>query len=277
MLDFRCCDSDTAGVIRESLIRLFFSMPSLSTPAIILATYRYGESSKILRLATESAGVQSAIAKGALRPKSRFGASLQVLSEGQAQLIVHSNRELQLLTAFDLHRVRVGLARDMERYSSATALAEVLLRFGSGEGHVESYHTLRLGIDALDGAEAERVPALGVRVIWKMVSALGFEPTLDGCVKCGNGLGEGELAFDPGLGGALCASCSRLAGPARLSSRDRVDLVTLVQGDQELPQLSAKQAAAHRRLVGRYIQYHLGEGASLPAIDFWIRRPWGAA
>src|SRR5215207_3863531 len=122
-------------------------MPPFATPAVILATFRYGESSKIIRLATESAGVQSAIAKGALRPKSRFGAALQILSDGQAQLIIHANRELQLLTAFDLHRVRVGLARDMERYSSASALAEAMLRFGSGEGHVDSYHTLRLGLE----------------------------------------------------------------------------------------------------------------------------------
>ena len=127
-------------------------MPPLSTPAIILATFRYGESSKIIRLATETAGVQSAIAKGALRPKSRFGAALQVLSEGQAHLIVHPNRELQLLTAFDLHRVRVGLAREMERYSSAT-------RTGGGHASLwlgrrpfrELPHT-EAGLDALESA-----------------------------------------------------------------------------------------------------------------------------
>jgi DNA repair protein RecO (recombination protein O) len=252
-------------------------MPSLSTPAIILATFRYGESSKILRLVTEAAGVQSAIAKGALRPKSRFGASLQVLSEGHAHLIIHHNRELQLLTAFDLHRVRVGLARDMERYSSASALAEVMLRFGSGEGHLESYHVLRSGIDDLENAQLEQVASLGVRAIWRMVNSLGFEPALDQCVKCGSGLEEDELAFDPTQGGALCPSCARGAAPARLSPGDRADLLALVQSDQELPRLSAKQAAAHRRLLARYIQYHLGEGTALPAIDFWIRRPWEAA
>lgn len=251
-------------------------MPPLATPAIILAAFRYGESSKIIRLATESAGVQSAIAKGALRPKSRFGAALQVLSEGQAHLIVHPNRELHLLTAFDLHRVRVGLAREMERYSSASALAEVMLRFGSGEGHAESYHTLRLGLDALENAEPEQVEALGLRALWALVSALGFEPSLEDCVKCGNQLGAGELAFDPASGGALCPICSRQAAPARLAPDDRADLLALIHAE-ELPHLTAKQSAAHRRLLARYIQHHLGEGAALPALDFWIRRPWGAA
>lgn len=252
-------------------------MPPLSTPAIILATFRYGESSKIIRLATESAGVQSAIAKGALRPKSRFGAALQVLSEGQAHLIIHSNRDLQLLTAFDLHRVRVGLARDMERYSSASALAEVMLRFGSGEGHLDSYHTLRLGLEALESEVPQAVEALGIRAIWGLVSSLGFEPTLDQCVKCGNEPGGGELPFDTASGGALCPGCARQTAPARLNRDDRTDLIALIRADLPLPHLAPKQAAAHRRLLARYIQHHLGEGTALPALDFWIRRPWGAA
>ena len=90
-------------------------MPSLSTPAIVLATFRYGETSKIVRLATESVGVQSAIAKGAMRPKSRFGAALQVLSEGHAHLIIHGNRDLQLLTAFDLQRIPVRHATEIAK------------------------------------------------------------------------------------------------------------------------------------------------------------------
>ena len=54
-------------------------MPQLDSPAIVLSTLRYSETSKIVRLATREHGVQSAIAKGALRPRSRYGAALQFL------------------------------------------------------------------------------------------------------------------------------------------------------------------------------------------------------
>ena len=57
-------------------------MSLVSTPAIVLRTYRYSETSKIVRLATRDYGVQSAIAKGVLRPRSAFGAALETLSEG---------------------------------------------------------------------------------------------------------------------------------------------------------------------------------------------------
>jgi DNA repair protein RecO (recombination protein O) len=252
-------------------------MPTLATPAIILATFRYGETSKIVRLATEAAGVQSAIAKGALRPKSRFGAALQVLSDGQAHLIMHSNRELQLLTAFDLHRVRVDLAGDMGRYSAASTLAETMIRFASGEGHPESFGILRDGLDAIDCARGEEVEAAGLRAIWTLVASLGFEPDLDSCVRCGSPVPEGGLLFDGGEGGALCSPCANGRSPARLSPGDRADLESLILVAAPLPGLSPKEAAAHRRLLARYIQYHMGEETRLPALEFWIRRPWDAA
>jgi len=101
-------------------------MALLGTPAIVLSALRFSETSKIVRLATRDYGVQSAIAKGALRPKSRFGAALQLLSEGQAQLLTKEHRELHTLTAFDLQHLHVGLAGDLARYATASALAEVM-------------------------------------------------------------------------------------------------------------------------------------------------------
>src|SRR5919107_3341157 len=117
-------------------------MPLVTTPAIVLSALRYSETSKIVRLATRETGVQSAIAKGALRPRSRFGAALQLLSEGQAQLLVKEHRELHVLTAFELHHLHAGLARDLGRYATASVLAEVMLRFAPPDPHPQSFDLL---------------------------------------------------------------------------------------------------------------------------------------
>src|SRR5580765_446501 len=95
------------------------------TTEIVLSALRYSETSKIVRLATREHGVQSAIAKGALRPKSRFGAALQLLSEGQAQYLAKEHRELHVLTAFDLQYLHIGLAAHLARYAAASVLAEL--------------------------------------------------------------------------------------------------------------------------------------------------------
>src|SRR5574341_1710879 len=98
-------------------------MSLVETSAVVLRTYRYSETSKIVRLATRELGVQSAIAKGVSRPRSRFGAGLELLSEGIAQLYHRDNRELQTLAAFDVERLRPELARDLGRFAAAAALA----------------------------------------------------------------------------------------------------------------------------------------------------------
>ena len=253
-------------------------MPQVSTPAIVLSTLRYSETSKIVRLATRDHGVQSAIAKGALRPRSRFGAALQLLSEGQAHLLLKEQRELHILTAFDLNRLHVGLAADLDRYAIACALAEVMLRFAPPDPHPDSFDLLRNALEELEHASETVIEALGYRLLWQLVSALGFAPSLEACVIDGTPLPTGgPLPFSTQDGGALCPVCASQQGATQLPEQARNDLTALLNPESELPVLDPKHAAAHRRLLARYIRYHLGEGAELPALEFWTQRPWAAA
>jgi DNA repair protein RecO (recombination protein O) len=253
-------------------------MPLLTSPAIVLSTVRYSETSKVVRLATREFGVQSAIAKGALRPRSRFGAALQLLSEGQAQLLTKEHRELHLLAAFDLLQLHVGLAADLERYATASALAEVMLRFAPSDPHPESYELFRHSLSLLEAAPAALVEALGYRVLWQLVSVLGFAPALDACVRDGTLLPHtGALPFNTREGGALCPTCAAAHGATQLPPRARRDLLALLDPEAELPIFDHRHGAAHRRLLARYIRYHLAEGVELPALDFWLRRSWQAA
>ena len=252
-------------------------MALVSTPAVVLSTLKYSESSKIVRLATRDLGVQSAIAKGARRPRSRFGAALQVLSDGQAQLYVRDHRELHTLAAFDLARVPVRLAEDLERYAAASVLAEIMVRFAPPDAHAESFDTLRRALAALESAPAEEVRALGIRAVWWLVSVLGFAPALEACVRDGAPLADGALAFSAPEGGALCPTCAGPAGGTRLPATARNDLALLLDPVATLPALDNRHAAAHERLAARYVRWHLAEGAELPALEFWTRRPWRSA
>ena len=253
-------------------------MPLVSTSSIVLSTLRYSETSKIVRLATRDLGVQSAIAKGALRQRSRFGAALQLLSEGQAHLLVKEHRELHLLTGFDLDQLHGPLASDLGRYATATALAEVMLRFAPPDPHPESYDLVSHALAALEHAPADPVEALGFRLLWQLVGVLGFAPSLDACVRDGALLpDDGGLPFSTREGGALCAACAAELGATRLPPEARADLVALLDDGADLPRLDHRHAESHRRLLARYIRHHLGEGAELPALEFWLRRPWVAA
>src|ERR1041385_4568900 len=226
-------------------------MPPIRTPAIVLATIRYGETSKIARLAIRDLGVQSAIAKGALRPKSRFGAALHVLSEGTATLHPARSSDLHTLVQFESSQIRTGLAERMDRFAAASLLSELMLRFAPASAHAESYDLFRDALAVLEAAPGIAMELLALRALWRLVAVLGFAPALDRCAS--NTVG------------------------AELRPSDKSDLGALLDPDAELPLLDDRHLAAHRRLLERYVRHHLAEGAELPALAFWAGRGWVAA
>lgn len=253
-------------------------MPPVNTPAIILATLRYGETSKIARLATRDLGMQSAIAKGALRPKSRFGAALHLLSEGHATLHLSRSSDLHTLTQFEPVAVRTGLGSRLDRFALASLLAELMLRFAPAGPHRPSYDLFRDALAILEATPAEAVEVVGLRCLWRLVSVLGFAPALDHCARDGAPLPAAQATvFSPGDGGFLCQRCGAGDPGSRLGPADRSDLVALLGAEAELPLLDARHLAAHRRLFERWVRQHLGEGLALPALSFWVDRRWAAA
>lgn len=253
-------------------------MPVHVTPAIVLGAIPYGETSRIVRLATRDLGIQSAIAKGAMRPRSRFGASLQLLSGGQAHLIPARRSDLHTLAAFDLQRTRLGLASRMDRFAVGSALAEVMLRFAPAATHPPSFALLGDALDALEVAPEAAVEPLGLRALWQLISVLGFEPALDRCARDAAPLPVDRPAtWSAADGGLLCAACAAGRAGSRLSPDDAAALRAFVDPAAELLALDDPHLAAHRRLLSRYLRYHLGDETPLPAIEFWERRPWSAA
>ena len=258
-------------------------MSLVSTSAVVLRTYRYSETSKIVRLATRDLGVQSAIAKGVLRKHSPFGAALETLSEGVAQLYHKDTRELQTLAAFDVISLRRDLAEDLGRFAGAAALAEVMLKMAPPAPLPAAYDALIQGLDALVAAAPAAADAVAVRWLWLLVGVLGFAPQLDVCVRDGNAV-SGTVAFSVVEGGVLCATCAGPQPPTRLPPQAYGDLLALNDVRRAVPALDAAHAAAHRRLVARFVRQHLGEteggagknGAErrLSAMDIWERHAW---
>jgi DNA repair protein RecO len=188
------------------------------------------------------------------------------------------NRELNILTSFDLRQLHVGLARDLERYAVACALAEVMLRFAPADPHPESFKVLRQALALLETGATETIESLGFRLLWQLVSSLGFAPSLSACVIDGVLLPpDGALPFSTRDGGALCVGCAAERGATQLPPQDRADLAALLDPGSALPAFDTRHGAAHRRLLARYIRHHLAEGADLPALEFWMQRAWAAA
>ena len=144
--------------------------------------------------------------------------------------------------------------------------------------HPESYDLFRDALALLEAAPAAAVEPLGLRALWRLVAVLGFAPALSACARDGDPVPpDGAACFSPQDGGVLCARCAATVVGARLPAADRRDLSAFLDPRSELPSPAERHLAAHRRLLDRYIRYHLAEGAALPALSFWVTRSWAAA
>src|SRR4051812_46326143 len=192
-------------------------MPLLATDAVVLHAFDYLESSRILRLVTREGGVRSALAKGARRSSRRFGSAVDLFAQGAAQLYTKPGRDLDTLSAFDVTASRAALAQDLGRFTGASAIAELTLRFGREAADSGLYDAVADAFDALASASHEHALIITLANAWRIVAELGFAPTVDECAECHAQLGDDAVVmFSHASGGALCARCGRLAPAGRV-------------------------------------------------------------
>ncbi len=240
------------------------------TDAVVLHGFDYRETSRIVRLATREAGVISVIARGAKRPKSRFGQGLDLFTSGVAQVSVTPTRDLHTIASFDATRARPALAASLQRFGAAAALAELCMRFGSDDVQASIHDALAGGLDALCTASDEAVASLALAAAWRLVAELGFAPSLHACALCHRPIAADEPArFAHRAGGVLCRVCAGAAPGARTLPADaRVALQQWAAGE-EAPALDGPSARAHQRLLREFLEEHLADGRAMRAWLAW--------
>ena len=239
-------------------------MSVVTSDAIILQVFSYGETSRILRLLTASHGVQSAIARGARRPRSRYSI-LEPFSEGVATLYIKETRDLQTLTDFELTRNRQKLGTDLIRFGGASLISEIVLR-ATPEGPQPGIHALVA--TALARFEAEPAGTIEAAVLseaWRLIGCLGFAPELDNCLDCDRTLPDDTAArFDYAAGGIRCPDCAPGAPGRDVPPHARLALQAMARG--ESPDI--QRTRGHWWLLARYLDHHVLEGATLRSLDF---------
>ena len=85
-------------------------MALITTDAIVLRTYNLAEADRIVLCLTRSAGLVRAVAKGARRMKSRFGAALEPFTLIKLAFYEKENRELVSMSQAEILKSRFDLA-----------------------------------------------------------------------------------------------------------------------------------------------------------------------
>lgn len=247
-------------------------MTLVVTEAVVLHAFDYLESSRILRLITRDAGIQSVLARGARSSRKRFGTSLDVFVQGTAEYSTRPARDLNTLTAFDVTRARPELVAHISRFTGACVLAEMALRFSSDEPHPGLFDAFVEGLDMIGTAQPDETVSRTLGAAWHIVGELGFAPALDMCANCHTELvKDARTRFSHVAGGALCDRCARVVPGARsIPPEARAALAEWLSGS--LVHLgSAGEGRAHQRLLREFLDQHLSEGKKLVAYAMWER------
>lgn len=247
-------------------------MALVTTRALVLQSFPYSETSKILRLYTWDVGLTSVIAKGALRPKSRYGGVLEPFTEGTATFYHRHGRDLHTLSGFDLVRSRQGLGRSLAGFAGASLLAELVLSAGTEEPQPAVYEALLAAWDEIvaapDAGAALRSALTGA---WTLVALLGFEPQTDHCVICERPLVRTEpVRFDTTAGGVACTRC-RVAGRL-VDAESRAELHGMVRGIT--PERLASPGL-HRALLRIFLQTHVAHDRAFRSLELFLEEMRG--
>lgn len=181
------------------------------TEAVILNSFDYGESDRILAFYTEAHGKLKGIAKGARRSRKRFVGNLEPASHITLGFFYTEKSELVRVESVTLVDGFPNVRGDIERFSEACYVVELAAEMTREGMHVPAVYGLILSfLNMLNNGACAGVVLRFFEI--KLLSALGLMPHLEACVACrrdfgGGNAGEGRVSFNSDKGGVICRQC----------------------------------------------------------------------
>lgn len=226
-----------------------------------------------MHLFSRERGKLHAVAKGARKPTSKFGARLDFFS--RSRLTLHPGRSLAIVTSAQTIAGAWERLVDPHAYAFCSYAAEVVDGLCEPDLPVPELFDVLCDVQqaiAAGAAPESLAPLFDMRAL----AALGWSPELDACARCGSTLGRrplsgGRARLSPDAGGLVCANCYE----GELAQQTRAGLVNLTA--RELSQLRALRAASFADVAARevdpkllrslthathaFVEFHLGRAA----------------
>ena len=228
---------------------------------IVIQSFDYGESDKIVTLFTLEAGKLKGIAKGARRSRRRFSNCLDLFSHVRIHFFEKEDRSLTRIDQCDLLEFYATLGQDIARMSYGSYFLELVdAMVGERETNRGVFDLLLTFLRLLNEKET-REEMLRVFEI-RLLALLGYRPNLDSCVHCRKPIDRLErLYFAPALGGVFCGGCRQTnerffpvsLGTVRLLERSTEAELSKV----DRIRFSSRSLTESREILARFIQQHL--------------------
>jgi DNA repair protein RecO (recombination protein O) len=184
-------------------------MALVNTDAIVLRTYNLAEADRIAVCLTRSAGLVRAVAKGARRMKSRFGAALEPFTLIRLAFYERENRELVSISSAELVKSHFNLAAQLEASEALAYMGELVSEFAPPhEANEKLFRMVNACVEALEISSGPPRLVLRYFEVW-LLRLAGLFPDVRSCAECGTRLSEGDTAQLDVEVKPHCQKCSR--------------------------------------------------------------------
>jgi len=207
----------------------------IKTDAIILATMKYRDTSKIVTFYTKEYGKIKGIAKGARTAKNKFGSALEPMTYSMLVIYKKEHRDLHLISQCDAIESFKNLSENFERMTTALAVIELIHQVTHHEErNPVLFNLLRETLSALNASSKNYTSYLQAFQV-RLAAIFGYSPNFEICSTCGNplmnGSSEKQFTFQVARGAVFCNRCIR---PSDSSLKREVDVAFIPISTQVL-------------------------------------------
>jgi len=247
-----------------------------TTRAVVSRTMKMSNSSKLVSLITEKHGLVKVVAKGARRPKSKFGAAMEPITLINCIYYHRDNRDLQTISNADIIESFANIKSDLTLLSIASGIVEIAQSHTALEDPKAG--TFKLVVETLNGLEPCNVKDAEKhlwRFVLRLLAATGYSPSLDRCVVCRKKPQHTSVFFSFDDGGLIC-SCTDtqdkfgfMVSPGSLMAMKSL----MTANNENLPKLKigTSQGREIEKIILQFLSYHSGYSRPPKSLAF-LRR-----
>lgn len=242
-------------------------MPPLSTPAVVIRSFNYGESDRIVTFLTKDFGKLKGIAKGARRSRKRFQNALELFSHVRLGFFEKGGAALVRVDRCDILQSFKGIREDLKKICYGTYFLELIGEMApEREAHPEAYDLLVFSLSSLETAppREELLRIFETRAL----SIFGLRPSLhrcEGCKKTWQELRDRpSLFFSIEKGTLLCDRCHGTIGlelvPLSLGTARLIEQISRTELSKiERLRFTPQALLESRTLLAKFITHQLGK------------------
>ncbi len=229
-----------------------------SSEAIVLKSFDYRETSRIVTFFTKNYGKISGIMKGVRKDPKKFGSSVDKFSSNDIVYYRYSRSDLHLISQCDMTQFYFPIREDYKRNLAANYVMELVDVVMQVEQVNEKIY--QLIEDFLKSLEDVRdINKLVYMFQIKILALSGFSPHLDSCVKCSKKV-EGRVRFSMQSGGLVCQACPTQESTLTFISRGSISSMIHIE-DKDWRQcmrlgLTAAVQKELKFILNNFLIYH---------------------